>query len=530
MDYVSSSEIKEVENKPKTIEDVNVALESVIQHAGEMGLYQKLLFFAMFPFAIMWTFVYFGHMYLTLTPEHWCKVPELEGLEAELRRSLSIPMNSAGSYERCRMFDANWTQVLETLQPPDEGTPLILCNNGWEFLFNVIPYETIATEREWVCNKASYIPIVTTFGFAGTLLGVMTLGVLADYFGRVPLIIVANLCGFLGGVGTLFTTGFWDYAICRFIVGLSNNQCFMLMYILVLEYVGSSHRTLVANMSIALFFGSGCLVLPWLAYGIADWRILQIVMVTPIVAVIAVPFLLPESARWLSTTGKVDKALKMIRRVEKVNKKEIPQDVIDHFMEVSKEKPASEAGVLEFIKTPELRLTSVLLIVAIMSTTLTFDTVLRMSENIGLNVFITFTISAATEVPSTSLLVFLLDRFGRRWLVFCPTIATIVLNMTNAFVTNNLASGALLVSARFFNIMAYNTLIQWTPELLPTSMRASGGALIFTCGNLTLLLSSFVVFSAQYWQGLPFLIISVFAVLAASCALFIPETKGKPMP
>ncbi|CAH3860358.1 unnamed protein product [Pieris brassicae] len=343
---LSSSEIKEVENKPKTIEDVNVALENVIQHAGELGLYQKLLFFAMFPFALM--------------------------------RSLSIPINSAGSYERCRMFDANWTHVLETLQPPDEETPLTLCNNGWEFLFNDIPYETIATEREWVCNKASYIPTVTTFGFAGTLLGVITLGVLADYFGRVPLII--------------------------------------------------------------------------------------------------------------------------------------------------------EAGVLEFIKTKELRLTSVLLIVAIMSTTLSFDTILRMSENIGLNIFITFTVSAATEVPSISLLVFLLDRFGRRWLVFCPVIATIILNMTNAFVSNNFASGALLVSARFFNIMAYNTLIQWTPELLPTSMRASGGALIFTFGNLPLLLSSFVVFSAQYWPGLPFLIISVFAILGASCALFIPETMGKPMP
>ncbi|CAH1965279.1 unnamed protein product [Acanthoscelides obtectus] len=52
------------------------------------------------------------------------------------------------------------------------------------------------------------------------------------------------------------------------------DNCFTMMYILVLEYVGPKWRTFVANMSIAIFFTFAASILPWIAYYVADWRIL----------------------------------------------------------------------------------------------------------------------------------------------------------------------------------------------------------------------------------------------------------------
>lgn len=34
-----------------------------------------------------------------------------------------------------------------------------------------------------------------------------------------------------GGMGTAFCNDFWSFCLCRFIVGLAYDNCFMIMYI-----------------------------------------------------------------------------------------------------------------------------------------------------------------------------------------------------------------------------------------------------------------------------------------------------------
>lgn len=40
------------------------------------------------------------------------------------------------------------------------------------------------------------------------------------------------MIGCVGGIATIFTTGLWDFAFCRFLVGMAFDNCFMMMYIL----------------------------------------------------------------------------------------------------------------------------------------------------------------------------------------------------------------------------------------------------------------------------------------------------------
>lgn len=51
-----------------------------------------------------------------------------------------------------------------------------------------------------------------------------------------------------------------------------------------------------------------------------------------------------------------------------------------------------------------------------MAISLVFDGHVRNVDNLGLNVFITFTVAAATEFPADTFLTMVLDRWGRRWL------------------------------------------------------------------------------------------------------------------
>lgn len=60
--------------------------DDVLPHIGEFGVYQKVLFLLMIPYAFFVAFVYFTQIFITVAPEeHWCYVPELAHLTAEER-------------------------------------------------------------------------------------------------------------------------------------------------------------------------------------------------------------------------------------------------------------------------------------------------------------------------------------------------------------------------------------------------------------------------------------------------------------
>lgn len=67
----------------------------------------------------------------------------------------------------------------------------------------------------------------------------------------------------------------------------------------VLEYVGPKWRTFVANMSIAIFFTFAACILPWIAWFVADWRMLCHVTSVPLALAILTPWFVPESARYV---------------------------------------------------------------------------------------------------------------------------------------------------------------------------------------------------------------------------------------
>ncbi|XP_045508777.1 carcinine transporter-like [Colias croceus] len=457
-------------------DNIGSALEAVIASVGELGLYQRLLCIVMLPFGFAWAFSYFVQMFITATPqEHWCRVPELASLDINLRRQLSVPSTGDYDVDNCMMFDGNWTQVLETLRPPDANTPLVPCQNGWEFILDDIPYSTVVSEREWVCDKASLVPWTQSISFLGSIVGGILCGTLADRYGRLPVLILSNI-------------------------------------------------------SIALFFGGGCILLPWIALWVSDWKLLMIVTSIPMIVGFLAPFVVPESVRWLATKGRIDKAVEVLKRFEKINGNKIPQNVMDQFILTARNTKDEDHGITLIFRTPSLRRMVLFLVFTFMSVAVMFDSIIRMSENLGLDFFVTFSITSATELPSIVVLLLLLDRLGRRWLVFAPMMAAGALCLITAFVPRGIISVSLAVVARFFNNMSYVAIIQWTPELMPTVVRASGASFVHISAFAAVIVTPFIVYSDRVWEGLSLIIVGVVGLSGASLALVLPETKGERMP
>lgn len=99
----------------------------------------------------------------------------------------------------------------------------------------------------------------------------------------------------------------------------------------VLEYVGPKWRTFVANMSIAIFFTFAASILPWIAWFVADWRVLCYVTSAPLAIAIFTPWFVPESARWLVSQGQIDKAVNILRKFERINGTKVDERIYKEF-------------------------------------------------------------------------------------------------------------------------------------------------------------------------------------------------------
>ncbi|KAH8270129.1 hypothetical protein KR018_004307 [Drosophila ironensis] len=510
--------------------------DDILPMIGEFGRYQKLLFICMIPFSFFVAFVYFSQIFLTLIPEqHWCHVPELESLDVEARLALSIPMVN-GEYNNCYMYDVNYTEILaQGKVMADPMWPRVKCRHGWSYNFTEIPYTTVATEQNWVCDDAALPTYAQSIFFLGAIVGGLLFGWVADRFGRIPALIGTNMMGFLAGVGTAFVSNFWEFAAMRFFVGFAFDNCFTMMYILVLEYVGPKYRTFVANMSIAIFFTGAACLLPWIAYFVADWKLLAIVTSAPLLLAIFTPMIVPESARWLVSQGKVDKAIGILKKLEKGNGRNVSAQTYQDFANSCRRMQEQEAqngsySVLDLFKSPRLRRTTLLLIVIWMAISLVFDGHVRNVGSLGLNIFFTFTVACFTELPADTLLTVTLDRFGRRWLACGSMVASGVFSLLATVVPVGVYSAALAIMGRFFVNISYNIGLQWAAEVLPTVVRAQAVAFIHIMGYVASIIAPFVVYLANVSPALPLIILGILGIVGGLLSLLLPETLNHDLP
>ncbi|XP_014364677.2 carcinine transporter [Papilio machaon] len=518
---------------PRRLKD----LDDLFPYIGDFGWYQRILFILMIPFGFFFAFVYFSQIFMTIVPEqHWCRVPELSNLTVEERKHLSIPLLEDNKYDRCHVYDVDWQKILEKgVTEPDKSWPIKKCQEQWEFNFTDVPYETIATQLGWVCDKDNYPATAQSVFFCGAIVGGLLFGWIADKYGRIPALVGTNMTGFFAGVGTAFSNSFWSFCLCRFLVGLAYDNCFVIMYIVVVEYVGPKWRTFVANMSIAVYFTFAACLLPWIALAVADWKIYTLITSVPLVLSIFTPCVVPESARWLISQGRFDEAIKILKKFERVNGKKIPEGVLKEFKETASEIARSEQevknySVLDLFRTPRMRRNSILLLFIWMSIAMAFDGHVRNVGSLGLDIFLTFTVATATEFPADVLLILTLDIVGRRWLAFGSMVISGIFSLLATTVPLGIPSASLAIVGRFSVNISYNIGMQYAAELLPTVVRAQGLALIHMTGYIATILVPYIVYMATIATEIPLLILGTIAIAGGCLCMCLPESTGKDMP
>ncbi|XP_064544534.1 organic cation transporter protein-like [Drosophila montana] len=514
--------------------------DDLLPEVGEFGCFQKLLFALMIPFCYISAFVYLSQIFMTLPPDkYYCFVPELSLITSEEdRKQLSIPKKADGSYSRCQMYDVNYTAVFQSKNRSElinSSLPVIPCREGYVFDRNE-PFRTATMEFGWVCDNDRYATYAQVIFFLGSIAGCLAYGHFADHCGRVAALVSSCSLAFFGSIFTSLASNFLSFVMIRLIVGASFDTCFTMIYILVLEYVGPKYRTLVGNLSLAMFYSPFTMLIPWMALLLRTWGNFALVGSIPIAFALCAYCYLPESARWLVSVGKIDDAIVILKNVAARNKRTVSKSYWKKFREsceqfYKEEFEGRSFTVLSIFGRRRLARYMVLMIFIWMTMSLIYDGHVRAASVLDKeNVVVVFTIACATELPGDLLVIVTLDRFGRRWCAFTFTTLSGVFSLLAANVKNPTHTLVAALAGRFFANVCYNIGLQWAAEVLPTVVRAQGVAFIHTMGFVAMLLSPPVIYLSHVSLSLMLNTLGVLGILGGILSLFLPETLHQDLP
>ncbi len=211
----------------------------------------------------------------------------------------------------------------------------------------------------WVCQNAWKSATGQSAYFVGSVFGTLLFGFLADHYGRLPVLISANLCAAVGTVLTSFSQNVYFFTFSRLVTGFACDADSYMMYILVVEYLRPEKR----NFGINLVFGftqlAGTLLSPWLAVWVGTWKLFLLIISVPTFLIPLLYFVICESAQWLMLKGRIDEAVKIFRKIAKINSKSLEESYIREFKNNCQSsnliKGVKTESFLGLFKTPRLR-------------------------------------------------------------------------------------------------------------------------------------------------------------------------------
>ncbi|MGK9053825.1 MFS transporter [Neorhizobium sp. CSC1952] len=370
-----------------------------------------------------------------------------------------------------------------------------------------------------------------TVFFLGMLLGAIGFGRLADRIGRRRVLIVTVACDALFGTLSIFAPDFTILLVLRFLTGAAVGGTLPVDYAMMAEFLPAKNR---GRWLVLLegFWAVGTLIVALAAWAaslaeVADaWRYIFAVTALPAIIGIGLRFLVPESPLYLMRSGRGDEAKAIVDRMLVVNgHAQLPAGT-----SLVTPAPVRATGIF----SGELRQRSLMILAIWFLVSVSYYGVFTWmparlaGDGFGFVRGYGFLVLVAlAQLPGYALAAYGVEKWGRK-----PTLIGFCLLSALGCLLFVMAPFALLIGISLL-VMSFALLGTWgalyayTPELYPTTSRATGmgaaGAMARLGGLLAPSLVGYVV--AQGF-GLTIGIFAGLLVVAAFAATLInAETR-----
>ncbi|XP_070569249.1 organic cation transporter protein-like [Ptychodera flava] len=508
-----------------------VKYDNILQHLGEFGRCQKRVCFYLCFISIFLALHAFSTVFLAAETEHWCYVPELDSYFEtycmgqdyndgclETIKNFSIPFEEISGacgdtlvYSACYRYNITINGNYSSEHVMEYTNTTVQCDHGWKY--DRTQYKsTVFQEFDLVCDRYYLGALSTSMYMVGLLVGSYLFGILSDKIGRLPAFVTAFISLSIIGSACAFSPNIVVFCIFRFANGAVASGILIAGLVLVIEHVGQSKR-IFAGMMLQYSFAIGYMLLAGIAYFVRYWWLLQLIISLPCVLFLSYYWIIPESPRWLISTGRVKKAEKVIRLIEKENSVHLPNEISEIMKEKGKlkenlENKGTEVTVLDIFRSPTMTKTSINLFFAMWFTiTLVYYDLSLNTSNLGGNDYVNAFISAAVEIPAYTISLYLpntvLGRCGMQ------SIGISIAMLGKCAIT-----------------VAFSIIGVFAAELYPTAVRNVGTGLCWMCGRIGGILAPQMLLMRTIWAPLPLIVFGTTPILSGLLVLLLPETRG----
>ncbi|XP_075182803.1 solute carrier family 22 member 6-A-like isoform X2 [Anomaloglossus baeobatrachus] len=371
---------------------------------------------------------------------------------------------------------------------------------------------------------------------AGVLVGAIILGGLSDKYGRRALLIWSYFQMAISGICTAFSPNYLSYCVFRFLGGMALSGVGLNTTALIVEWVPTKVRTIAGTLA-GYSYTVGQLLLAGLAYGIRDWRWLQLSVSLPFFIFFLYSWWFPESARWLVLSGSPSKAVREMKRVAKFNGKleEAEEITLESLKaDMIKEMACSNSTytVMDLVRTNTVRRISFAVSVVWFSTSFAYYGLAMDLQKFGVSIYLIQVIFGAVDFPAKLVSTAGMIYIGRRVTQFFSLVLGGMAIIANIFVPSELQAlrTSLAVFGKGCLAASFSCVFLYTTELYPTVIRQSGLGLGSTMARLGGIVAPLVKMLGEFYPFLPPLIYGGSPIVSGLLVYFLPETVNMPLP
>ncbi|XP_054847528.1 solute carrier family 22 member 13-like isoform X1 [Eublepharis macularius] len=494
----------------------------ILKVIGEFGRFQKWLVLLLCIPNFLTPFHLFGQVFIVMDVPHYCNTSRIRELNWNLTKeqalNLTIPRKPDGSLEECRMF----TPVQGSL-PSIRFNSTEKCQDGWVYPEELQP--TLLTEFNLVCERKNLNDFSQSIFMAGVLAGALVFGPLSDRIGSRNMILLTLLLMGSFGLGAGFAPSLNVYIALRFIVGSAFAGMSISMAVLNSEWVGAAYRPFAIIMTYCCN-SMGQMALAGLAYSIRDWRLYQIVGSAPALCLFFYIWVLPSSARWLVTRGKVVEAKKEIQRAARINKQSIPEELLN---QLAPQKKGTSGSILHLLKKPHLRKITLIMAWVWFVDSLVYYGVSLHVGDFGLDIYMTQLVFGAVEIPARASCIFLLQWMGRKkcqaaWLLLSGVVCLVIPAIPKTF---PIAVTVLAVISKAALSASFSTTYVFSAEVFPTVVRQTSLGLCSMCSRIGGILAPLAGLLDEIHPAISMVLFGSTSLVGGILCFFLPETRNR---
>ncbi|WP_275590888.1 MFS transporter [Paenibacillus sp. 19GGS1-52] len=385
----------------------------------------------------------------------------------------------------------------------------LLFSAGLSWMFDamdvgMISFVVAALAKEWKLGPEQ-IGLLTSINSLGMAAGAAAAGILADRFGRKPVLLWTLLIFSVASGLSAFAAGFAILCVLRFVAGFGLGGELPVASTLVSESMPAAERGR-AVVLLESFWAVGWIVSALIAFFIIPdygWRIAF--------AIGAVPALY---------------ALYLRRAI----------DDSPRFAEIKK-APVSLRNRIAAVWSAEYRRSTIMLWILWFTVVFSYygmflwlPTVMVLKGFSLVRSFEYVLIMTLAQLPGYFTAAYLIEKFGRKFVLVVYLLFTAV---SAAWFGNATTEGMLLAAGiclSFFNLGAWGGMYAYTPELYPTAIRSTGAGLATSFGRIGGIIAPLLVgvlVGREMAIGSIFMIFFVTIIIGALAVLFLgKETKG----